>query len=184
MPLSATEWSHITGTLAARGLRCTLRRRAIIEAILSIQGYFDAETLHGLARKVDTQVSRATVYRTLLVLCELGWLHQTDFGDGHYHYRRHDAAQPPSVEIFVVECGGVFEQAAPFLTWYGQTVSNRLGLELIGARLQLFTRCRHPQRGGKCAECPHAAKTVARLSPKNLFRPSSNSMPPINLQSP
>lgn len=162
MSPSTTEWTRAVDTLTSRGLRCTLRRRAIIEAILPIEGYFDAETLLVLARRIDGRVSRATVYRTLPVLCELGWLHQTDFGEGHHRYRRHDAGQQPTVEVFVVECGEVFEQAAPFLTWYGQTVSDRLGLDLIDGRLQLFAHCRHKQKGESCTECPHRAHAILR----------------------
>lgn len=136
-------------------LRQTAPRAAIISAALGFDGYFDADQLHEATRRIESGVSRATVYRMLPPLCAAGLLHASEFGDGHRRYRRLDSAPTPLAEIFVIECGQVLTQPAPFLGWYEQAMGQRPGLTPAGLRLQVFAHCTHRQAGGTCTDCPH-----------------------------
>ena len=54
--------------LASQGLRRTKQRDVIVEAAFATDDHFKAEELLEKARKLDSTVSRATVYRTLTLL--------------------------------------------------------------------------------------------------------------------
>lgn len=160
MSLSDELWSRVEAALLTHGLRRTTTRRAIAEAALTAEGYFDAEELHRLARKLDESVSRATVYRVLPVLCKLGLLHETEFGDGHHRYRRRDANAVPTAEIYVTDCGKILQVPAPFLTWYAEAITTKAGFVLTGHRLQTFARCAHQAEPGACAKCTNGRVAV------------------------
>src|SRR5258708_35474808 len=58
--------------LANRGLKYTQERREILQAVLSTHEHFDADWLFVSLQRLGSRVSKATVYRTLALLCECG----------------------------------------------------------------------------------------------------------------
>jgi Fur family transcriptional regulator, ferric uptake regulator len=88
--LIGREWE---AELADAGYRRTAPRRAVVRAILGHDGPFTAEALaHGVR---VSGVGRATVFRTIEVLAEIGMLHQLHTGGchtytvcprGHHHH--------------------------------------------------------------------------------------------------
>ena len=83
-----TVKEELTSYLAARKLRKTPERFAILEQIYSLNEHFDVDTLYELMLKSGYRVSRATVYNTvdLLVECRLIVRHQ--FGTNMAHYEK------------------------------------------------------------------------------------------------
>ena len=129
-------------------------RLAILRAVQSMQGYLTADDMVALAQKFHDKVSRATVYRALPQLSEAGLLHKTDVGDGAQRFCRATPGEIPSAEIYVEDCGMILKVPAPFLTWYADAITSRVGLKLTGQRLQTFARCSHKKAGGDCNRCP------------------------------
>ena len=68
--------------MRARGYRWTAQRRLITEVAFGNHSHFQADELLALCRKQDRGVSRATVYRTLLMLEDSGFVAGLDTGDG------------------------------------------------------------------------------------------------------
>lgn len=161
MSLTDELWSRVSEALASHGLRRTPARRAIAEAALTIEGYFDTDELFIRARQSGTPVSRATTYRLVPILCKLGLLHETDFGDGHHRYCRRDAGAVPMAEVYVADCGKILQVPAPFLTWYAEAITAKAGFILTGHRLQTFARCTHQAEPGACAKCTNGHIPVA-----------------------
>jgi Fur family ferric uptake transcriptional regulator len=58
--------------LKERGQRFTKERSAILQKVLSCHGHFDPESLYLKIRRTGLKASRASVYRTLNLLCECG----------------------------------------------------------------------------------------------------------------
>ncbi len=58
--------------LEKKGHRLTKERNAILQEAFSCGGHFDPETLYMDMRKRGMKASRASVYRTLNLLCECG----------------------------------------------------------------------------------------------------------------
>src|SRR5947208_15858748 len=69
--------------LEARGYRVTPPRRAVIAAVLQQAGHFSVEDLLHRCRGAG----RATVFRTIRLLTELGVVWRVLLDDGSLHYR-------------------------------------------------------------------------------------------------
>ena len=66
MPLPETEVpGRLQAELMSRGLRMTRQRRTILSVVETAKQHLDASQLLRHARRLDPQIDRVTVYRTL-----------------------------------------------------------------------------------------------------------------------
>src|SRR5512133_525196 len=128
--------------LTQKGLRATNQRLAIFDAAFAQQEHFTAEQLLDYARAIDDSVSRATVYRTLPIMTESAMLREVDIGSGEKFYRPNvEGGRTQVAQVVCLDCDKIFEISAPFMEWYGSTVSSKLGLTPVSQRLQVSARC-------------------------------------------
>ena len=94
--------------LKERGQRFTKERAVILQEALSFNGHFDPENLYLQIKETGMKASRASVYRTLNLLCDCGLIgrvrkseHGTIYEQtfGHEH---HD-------HMLCIQCGKVIE---------------------------------------------------------------------------
>ncbi len=137
--------------LAQKGLRVTNQRLAIFDAAFAQKDHFTAEQLLDFARAIDDSVSRATVYRTLPIMTESALLREVDIGTGEkfYHPNR-EGGSTQVAQVVCLDCDRIFEISAPFMEWYGNTVSTKLGLTPVSQRLQVSARCDALRLTGNC----------------------------------
>lgn len=137
--------------LSQKGLRATNQRLAIFDAAFAQREHFTAEQLLDYARAIDDSVSRATVYRTLPIMTESALLREVDIGSGEKFYRpNREGGGPQVAQVVCVDCDKIFEISAPFMEWYGSTVSSKLGLTPISQRLQVSAQCNAFRQTGSC----------------------------------
>jgi Fur family ferric uptake transcriptional regulator len=137
--------------LAQKGLRLTSQRIAIFDAAFAQAEHFTAEQLLDHAREIDGSVSRATVYRTLPIMTESALLREVDIGSGEKFYRpNREGGDQQVAQVVCVDCDRIFEISAPFMSWYGNTVSSKLGLTPVSQRLQVSAQCDTFRNTGKC----------------------------------
>ena len=136
--------------LAQKGLRTTSQRLAIFDAAFGLKEHYTAEELLAHARVIDDSVSRATVYRTLPILIESNLLREVDIGLGEKYYRAATAGGTQVAQVLCVDCDRIFEISAPFMEWYGSTVSSKLGLRPVSQRLQVRAQCIALSQQGRC----------------------------------
>ena len=137
--------------LFRRGLRATNQRLAIFDAAFALTEHFTAEQLLDYARTIDDSVSRATVYRTLPIMTESALLREVDIGTGEKYYRTNRAGSDTQVaQVVCTDCDRIFEISAPFMSWYGSTVSSKLGLTPVTQRLQVSAHCNVFRETGAC----------------------------------
>ncbi len=53
-------------------------------------------------------------------------------------------------QVICLDCDRIFEIGAPFMEWYGSTVSSKLGLTPVTQRLQVSARCDTLRKTGAC----------------------------------
>ncbi len=136
--------------LAKSGLRVTNQRLAIFDAAFAQKDHFTAEKLLDHARAIDDSVSRATVYRTLPIMTESALLREVDIGASEkYYVPNHDNAIQQA-QVICLDCEKIFEISAPFMEWYGSTVSSKLGLVPVSQRLQVSAHCNAFRETGAC----------------------------------
>jgi len=137
--------------LTQNGLRVTNQRLAIFDAALAQKEHFTAEKLLDFAREIDDSVSRATVYRTLPIMVESALLREVDIGTGEKYYHPNSEGGTSQVaQVVCLDCDKIFEISAPFMSWYGNTVSTKLGLTPVSQRLQVSARCDTLRLTGTC----------------------------------
>jgi len=136
--------------LGTKGLRVTNQRLAIFEAAFAQKEHFTAEELLDHARAIDDSVSRATVYRTLPIMTESALLREVDIGKNLKYYHANQNNNPQMAQVICLDCDKIFEISAPFMEWYGNSVSTKLGLTPVTQRLQVSASCNALKQAGVC----------------------------------
>jgi Fur family transcriptional regulator, ferric uptake regulator len=128
----------------------TSQRLAIFDAAFARKEHFTAEQLLGL-RPVDRRlrVARdglpdpAGHDRSAL-------LREIDIGSGEKFYMPNLEQNTQIAQVVCLDCDRIFEISAPFMEWYGSTVSSKLGLSPVSQRLQVSARCNTLRDTGSC----------------------------------
>src|SRR5262245_60823387 len=129
--------------LKSRGLRRTGARRTILDAVFGSHEHFTADGLLDKMRRRGERVSRASVYRTLSLLCEGGFVESREFQRGHLMYESM-LGQHHHDHLICTGCGHIIE--------FENDEIERLQDET--ARAHRFTMEHHSLRiYGKCAKC-------------------------------
>lgn len=147
--------------LNTKGLRITNQRMAILDACFQIDSHFIAEQLLEVARKIDRSVSRATVYRSLPILTESGLVREIDVGRDHKFYMADRGRGANRVQVVCMDCEKIFELDAPFMEWYANSVSQKVGLRAESIRLQVLAHC------DGLPHCSHCSNKEVGDSEKN-----------------
>jgi Fur family transcriptional regulator, ferric uptake regulator len=136
--------------LGTKGLRVTNQRLAIFDAAFAQTEHFTAEELLAHARAIDDSVSRATVYRTLPIMTESALLREVDIGKNLKYYLPNTSQGSQVAQVICLDCDKIFEINAPFMEWYGNSVSSKLGLTPVSQRLQVSAHCIALRNTGTC----------------------------------
>lgn len=140
-----TSWraDAIIAVLDRAGLRQTKPRRAIAEVLadLAEQGAdFAAEDLWHTVRIAAPSLGRATTFRTLERLVELGILDRVTFADGSERY--HACQQPGHHHHLTCEsCHRVIEIQTCIPQQTLQDVAHHAGFVLTGHRIEIYGQC-------------------------------------------
>ena len=168
--------------LRTRALKLTPQRRRIFERVFSTHEHFSAEKLYGWMKgESGPPVSRATVYRTLSLLVEGGFLESLDAGQGELLYehvlghRHHD-------HLMCIDCGRIEEFSDERIEALQREAAARKGFTLLYHNLRLFGRCapceRKHSRGaaGGAGDAPTPARD-AREGSARRSEPARASLP-------
>ncbi len=146
------RFDEILVLLRERGGRVTLPRRAIIAALLDARTHVTAERLAEDVQRAHPDIHRATIYRTLVRLSELGVVTHVHLGHGPslYHLSVDDHHH-----LVCDQCGTVVELPAGAFDALRRRVERDYGFHIDAHHFALGGRCAH------CAEVP--AATAARI---------------------
>jgi Fur family ferric uptake transcriptional regulator len=95
--------------LRARGLRWTPQRRLILDVIAGAEGHVTGSEFVDRCRLRDPDTTPSTVYRTLDVLEELGYLHHSHGADGREEF--HVLPHAEHAHLRCDRCNGSWEIA-------------------------------------------------------------------------
>jgi Fur family ferric uptake transcriptional regulator len=134
-----TDPAPIVTALDRAGYRLTEPRRALAALIADQDGHFTAAQLVVAARDRRLGVGRATVFRTLEVLEELGVVERLDLPSGEHAY----VACEPAHHHHVVcsRCGRATEIDDAGLRTIVREVARQTGYRVEDHRLELFGLC-------------------------------------------
>jgi Fur family ferric uptake transcriptional regulator len=127
--------------LRERGLKLTAQRERIFERAFETHDHFSAEMLYGWLREDEgPKVSRATVYRTLNLLADGGFIESLDPGGGELFYE-HVLGHQHHDHLICTECGRIEEFREQRIEELQEAVAERLGYELVSHSLRLMGTC-------------------------------------------
>ncbi len=145
----AAATSSLTSILEDNGYRLTLPRREIVSVLEAKHEGFTAEEivaeLPGLGR--------ATIYRTIKLLLEIGAICRLNMLDGAPRY------SPSRVEhhhhTVCVQCGSVSEFRAATLERFLRSLSSEIPGAIVGHRIDLYITCPSCMQGEQAKRSVH-----------------------------
>jgi Fur family ferric uptake transcriptional regulator len=128
-----------TNAIGQAGYRLTGPRRAVAELIENRDGHFTAADLVAEAREQRLAIGRATIFRALDLLAELGLVERLDLPTGAHAY----VACEPHHHHHVIcsRCGRSAEIADEGLRAVVERVAAETGYSIDTHRLELFGLC-------------------------------------------
>jgi Fur family ferric uptake transcriptional regulator len=136
---------HLQSELLGRGVRLTRQRRTILGVIETATKHLEAGQILRKAEKLDAEVDRATVYRTLDLLKRHGLIDELDLmhvrGEAHYYERR---PRRDHLHMTCLRCGEVREFESALFDKLKGEVERECQFHIAVARLEI---------GGYCAKC-------------------------------
>ncbi len=136
--------------LEKKGLRHTNQRQAIIEAVFGTDRHFTADELLVMAKEREPTVSRATVYRTLPLLCASGLLKELDLGKDFKYYDPNYSKSPDHNHIICDDCDKIVEFTSDEMKKLEDKISHQFGFQLASQKVQLRGTCEQLKHSGAC----------------------------------
>src|SRR5208283_12928 len=91
-------------SLNERGLRHTLQRDTIVDCFLASGRHITDDDLYDAIRKIYSDISIATVHRTLKLLCEIGIAEEIKIGNEKARYEQ-TVGQDHHDHLICTKCG-------------------------------------------------------------------------------
>ncbi|HHN74447.1 MAG TPA: transcriptional repressor [Acidobacteria bacterium] len=142
---SSSGGSVLVERMRAQGVRVTSPRRAIARVLETAEDHLDVEEITARARRLDPSVHRATVYRTLGLLKDLGLVDELDLlhmrGDRHFYEMRSGGQH---AHVICTACGAVLEPGGAIMERCVDRLREATGYAIAFYRLEA---------GGLCPKC-------------------------------
>lgn len=143
MKLTDRHINRFKQALRDESLRFTSQRMAILEDIISSEEHRECDHIYLSLREKQIPVSRATIYRTLDILENIGFIRKMDVGDGRYRYEN-KLSQGHHDHMICIECGRIIEFIDDEIEKRQAQICRENQFRLIRHVHQLF---------GLCADC-------------------------------
>lgn len=134
---------NFTQYLKSANYRITPERFVVLDAVMNIDGHFDADELFSQMRLGGQKVSRATVYNTLDLLQDCGLISKYRFGENHSRYEK-AFGRPHHHHLICLECGEIIEFVNDRIEKVQTEVCKENNFTAQTTTLQIF---------GKCSQC-------------------------------
>lgn len=146
--------------LRSRSLKLTSQRRRLFDRAFATHEHFSAEELYRwLQAEPGPRVSRATVYRSLALLVEGGFVQALDTGREELLYE-HVLGHPHHDHMVCLDCGRIEEFHDDRIESLQLEACRKKGFQLVGHEHRLNGYCRACSR--KRAQADRSAPAPAR----------------------
>ena len=118
------------------GLKMTEPRKVILDILGHAKDHPSVEEVYERAKKKDSSISMATVYRTLGLLDELGLVFRHEFNDSDH--ARYEVNSEHHHHLIDLDSGKVVEFQNQEIEDMKVKIAADLGYELVECRLELY----------------------------------------------
>ena len=131
--------------LRLRGYRITPQREIIIEAIAHASTHLSADEIFVTVQERTKAINLATIYRTLDMLVEEGFVCRNDLGSGRIVYATHQHG--PHLHLVCRQCGQVIEVDSQVIDPIETQLLEQNGFQADLNHLSIFGLCAQCQKG-------------------------------------
>jgi len=121
-----------------QGLKLTDQRKIIVGLISDANDHPTADEVYNRASKLDSNISLATVYRTMNLLEGYGIIEKLDFKEGKARYEEKTKQEAHHHHLIDLETGKIVEFQDEELEELKIKIAKRLGFKLVDHRLELY----------------------------------------------
>jgi Fur family ferric uptake transcriptional regulator len=126
--------------IRSKGLKLTSQRRRILKKVFSTHEHFTADEMHAMFQRGRSQISRATIYRTLALLEEGGFLESLDLGQDRKYFE-HILGHEHHDHIICLQCARIVEFQEKRIEELQRAVMKQHGFKITSHSLRLFGYC-------------------------------------------
>lgn len=130
----------LRGELRERELPFTQQRESVARVLFETTRHLSADEVAEELRERGEQIGKATVYRTLALLVELGLATEHDFDEGFKRYQMQIGAAQHD-HMICTSCGKVTQFRHPELEQALEDVARNAGFEAITRQIKVFGTC-------------------------------------------
>ena len=145
-------WTGVRDRLRASGLRWTPQRRLILDVLEATDGHITGAELVERCRERDEHTTPSTVYRTLDVLEDLGYIRHSHSAAGREEFHVLPAGEHGHLECRA--CGGVLELTPSDVAAIVAPIHDRLGFTPDVGHLTISGVCADCARGDASTPAP------------------------------
>ncbi|WP_125154656.1 Fur family transcriptional regulator [Clostridium rectalis] len=144
--VSYEEVERLKNTLKEKGYKLTPQRRAIVDIIIKNEGsHLTTEELYNLVKEECPEIGLATVYRTVLLLEEMGIVTRLDLNDGCSRYELvHEDENHQHHHLICTNCGKVLEVEGDLLEVLEHNIESKYDFKIKDHSVKFY---------GICSEC-------------------------------
>lgn len=130
-----------TDYLRSHAMSLTRPRKAILRAVMAIEGHFRLPDLFAALDQQGDRVNRATVFRVLPFLEDSGLLRRVCRDSSSQWVYEHIVGHEPHEHLVCVDCGRVVEVDGLRMDQVGPGISRDMGFSYLYHRLSIFGIC-------------------------------------------
>lgn len=142
--IASVDFDALKEELKKKGYKLTPQRRAIVDTIIQNEGkHLTAEEIYDEVKKDCPEIGLATVYRTIILLEEMGVIYKLDLEDGCSRYElAHDDEEHRHHHLVCNKCGKVFEVEADLLDELEEEIETKYGFKILDHTVKFFGICK------------------------------------------
>lgn len=133
-----SELSGLAARLKRAGYKLTAPRQAVVQVLEEEGKHLSREEVLALGQQIYPKLSRATVYRTLDLLTDLGLIRPIYLGDTR---QRYVTAQGGHHHLVCTDCGAAFEFERCQAHQLAMTLSEQFHFEIHSHLLEFYGLC-------------------------------------------
>ncbi|MBL4931993.1 MULTISPECIES: Fur family transcriptional regulator [Clostridium] len=141
--LSEKEINELKEDLKKKGYKLTPQRRAIVNTIIENEGkHLTTEEIYDEVKRGCPEIGLATVYRTILLLEELGIIYKLDLDDGCARYElAHEGETHRHHHLVCNVCGKVLEVEDDLLEVIENKIEETYNFKILDHSVKFYGIC-------------------------------------------
>lgn len=135
------EMGMFISYLKKKDLKLTDQRKIILDVFLKTERHLSVEDLYNIAKKKDSSIGQATVFRTLKLLREVDIAKEIDLGDGKTRYE-HKYGHEHHDHLVCLECGRFIEAVDSKIERLQDALCRKHGFLPQRHKMEIFGICK------------------------------------------